>query len=132
MFFLIPKSYATMCFPFIESGRPLSTHRLPGSGAHGYSFGQEISLTMSRPSRPGQARAISTSFAGSVPLVESAAFCVPPSRSLRVSQRVSTPLIPGTPASASQSGSGCSARQFETTGLTARTTAAEICGRPDS
>ena len=50
-------------------------------------------------------------------MVERAAFCVPPSRSLRVSQRVSTPLMPGTPDRSSQSASGRDARQFDTVWL---------------
>ncbi len=67
-----------------------------------------------------------------MPWVERAAFIVPPSRSLRVRKRVSTPLMPGTPCSASQPERSRLARQFDTTGLRLRTTTAETCGAADS
>src|SRR5215207_10944421 len=87
---------------------------------------------MSRPSSPGQLRAMWNNSSADVPLVDRAAFWVPPSRNLRVNHRVSTPLMPGTPYLTSQSDKESAERQFDTTGLRERITAAETCGFADS
>src|ERR1044071_1732980 len=109
-----------------------STHLLPASSTQWYGLSQLTSLTISRPSRPAHSRAICNNASAQVPLVERAAFCVPLSRNLRVNHRVSTPLIPGTPWWASQSDKESAERQFDTTGLRERVTAAETCGLIDS
>src|SRR5678816_2090683 len=87
---------------------------------------------MSRPSSPLHLRAIFNNSSADVPFVDNAAFCVPPSRSFRVNQRVSTPLMPGTPYCSSHSDKESAERQFDTFGLNERITAAETCGLADS
>jgi hypothetical protein len=60
--------------------------------------------------------------------VFSAALIVPFSLNFLVIARVSTPLMPGTPFSASQEDKSICERQFETIELTERTTIPATCG----